>query len=315
MLYFQGPFRRFRRRVQRLSAGLKVHNMYNNLVNTMSNPAEKQALSIEVPMFSQLLSRYIAHAGQKLEWEKVHSPALNQIIPYNQLARPTDEAALFNRLAVLKLNGGLGTSMGMQGAKGALEVKNDLTFLDLVVQQITDVNSSHAVDIPLLLMTSFNTHDDTLRITQKYKNQVRIAPFIQSKYPRIMKDSLLPYATSEQYGSAWYPPGHGDVYTSLCRSGMLDRLLKEGKQYLFVSNSDNLGAMLVETPLIYGWNVDSRILQHMIHTKTDFLMEVTDRTKADITASLKKIMDKGGMELEIIANPKITDDGRSIIQA
>jgi UTP--glucose-1-phosphate uridylyltransferase len=45
--------------------------------------------------------------------------------------------------------------------------------------------------------------------------------------------------------TAWYPPGHGDLFNALQRSGVLDRLLSEGKQYLFVSNSDNLGAVLV----------------------------------------------------------------------
>ena len=37
------------------------------------------------------------------------------------------------------------------------------------------------------------------------------------------------------------PPGHGDIYCSLLGSGMLDRLVKAGIKYLFVSNSDNLG--------------------------------------------------------------------------
>jgi UTP--glucose-1-phosphate uridylyltransferase len=54
-------------------------------------------------------------------------------------------------------------------------------------------------------------------------------------------------------------------------TGVLDRLLAEGKEYLFVSNSDNLGAV-----------VDQRILQHMIDSDAEFLMEVTDKTKADV---------------------------------
>lgn len=133
----------------------------------------------------------------------------------------------------------------MQGAKSALEVRDGLTFLDLTVQQITHLNTTYGVDVPLVLMTSFNTYEDTLRITQKYnKKPIRIMQFGQSKYPRILKDSLAlcPQNGSDNAG-AWYPPGHGDLYTSLYRSGVLDRLLKEGKQYLFVSDADNLGAM------------------------------------------------------------------------
>lgn len=133
----------------------------------------------------------------------------------------------------------------MAGAKSALEVQNDLTFLDLTVQQIEHLNSTGRTDVPLLLMTSFNTEEDTLRIVKKYANhKVKITTFNQSRYPRIMKDSLLPIAKSVHEGkAAWYPPGHGDLYTSLYRSGLLGRLLSEGKEYLFVSNSDNLGAV------------------------------------------------------------------------
>ena len=134
---------------------------------------------------------------------------------------------------------------GMTGAKSALEVKNDMTFLDLTVRQIEHLNTSLKVDVPLILMTSFNTHDDTLRIIKKYANQqLRIVTFNQSRYPRINKETLLPCPkTADSDKSQWYPPGHGDLYNALVHSGVLDQLLAEGKQYLFVSNSYNLGAV------------------------------------------------------------------------
>lgn len=133
----------------------------------------------------------------------------------------------------------------MNGAKSALEVKNDMTFLDLIVRQIEHLNATNKVDVPLMLMTSFNTHEDTLRIIKKYANQpVRITTFNQSRYPRITKDTLLPCPVhAEDEKKAWYPPGHGDLYNALVHSGVLDQLLRDGKEYLFVSNSDNLGAV------------------------------------------------------------------------
>lgn len=227
------------------------------------------------------------------DWERIKSPAADQIVSYDDLPATTDPKSL-NRLAVLKVNGGLGTSMGMRpcepkspsssdtdvfcflgmtGAKSALEVKDDMTFLDLTVRQIEHLNTTYRVDVPLILMTSFNTHDDTLRIIKKYANQqLRITTFNQSRYPRIDKETLLPLprsATDDK--SKWYPPGHGDLYNALMHSGVLDQLLAEGKEYLFVSNSDNLGAV-----------VDQKILQHMIDTNAEFIMEVTDKTKADV---------------------------------
>ena len=141
--------------------------------------------------------------------------------------------------------------VGMTGAKSALEVKDDMTFLDLTVRQIEHLNTTHKVDVPLILMTSFNTHEDTLRIIKKYANQqLRITTFNQSRYPRIFKETLLPcpkHASDDK--KHWYPPGHGDLYTSLMHSGVLDQLLAEGKEYLFVSNSDNLGAVYVTSQL------------------------------------------------------------------
>ena len=135
----------------------------------------------------------------------------------------------------------------MTGAKSALEVKDDMTFLDLTVRQIEHLNTTNRVDVPLILMTSFNTHDDTLRIVKKYANQqLRITTFNQSRYPRIYKESLLPCPKSaDDDKKNWYPPGHGDLYNALYQSGVLDQLLSEGKEYLFVSNSDNLGAVYV----------------------------------------------------------------------
>jgi hypothetical protein len=135
----------------------------------------------------------------------------------------------------------------MGGAKSALEVRGDLTFLDIIIRQVEHLNTTEHVEVPLLLMTSFNTEEDTLRIVKKYANRdVKITTFNQSRYPRLTKESLLPLAKSVQDGKAsWYPPGHGDLYNALHRSGVLDRLIGEGKEYLFVSNSDNLAAVSV----------------------------------------------------------------------
>jgi len=196
------------------------------------------------------------------DWSKVTPPEEDQIISYQRL--PDAGTAALDKLAVLKVNGGLGTSMGkyepatetqyfaqqiigMNGAKSALEVQSNFTFLDLIVQQIEHLNTTANVDVPLLLMTSFNTEEDTLRIIKKYANRpVKITTFNQSRYPRLLRESLLPFAKNVQEGrAAWYPPGHGDLYQSLDRSGVLDRLLAQGKEYLFVSNSDNLGAMSI----------------------------------------------------------------------
>ena len=59
---------------------------------------------------------------------------------------------MLDKLVVLKLNGGLGTSMGCTGPKSLIRVRNEHTFLDLTVQQI-EVNIT--VSIALLYFVYF----------------------------------------------------------------------------------------------------------------------------------------------------------------
>ena len=193
-------------------------------------------------------------------------------MPYAELPEKTDPS-LLDKLAVLKLNGGLGTTMGCVGPKSIIEVREGMTFLDLSVRQIEHLNSQHNVNVPFILMNSFNTDEDTAVIIQKYANhRIELMTFNQSRYPRVNRETLLPTPKSalEDKG-AWYPPGHGDLFDAIMNSGLVDKLLAAGKEYLFVSNVDNLGAV-----------VDTRILEHMHQSGAEFLMEVTDKTKADV---------------------------------
>eukprot|EP01127_Copromyxa_protea_P023920 TRINITY_DN919_c0_g1_i1.p1 TRINITY_DN919_c0_g1~~TRINITY_DN919_c0_g1_i1.p1 ORF type:complete len:384 (-),score=112.86 TRINITY_DN919_c0_g1_i1:91-1242(-) len=187
--------------------------------------------------------------------------------------------------------------MGCKGPKSVIEVRNNKTFLDLTVKQVAHLNKSCGSTIPLVLMNSFNTHSDTLKIVRKYKDleNITIEQFNQSKFPRIAQDSMLPLL-HDHNGSLedWYPPGHGDLYPSFARSGLLDKYIAEGKEWLFVSNIDNLAA-----------TVDWRILKHAVSTDTDFIMEVTDKTRADIKGgTLIKYRDTPLQLLEIAQVPK-----------
>lgn len=135
-----------------------------------------------------------------------------------------------------------------------------MSFLDLIVRQIQHLNSAHrGANVPLILMTSFHTQEDTMRVIRKYANQqIRITSFYQSRYPKVLQDTLLPWPKdADEDSEQWYPPGHGDLYTSLFHSGVLDQLLAEGKEYLFVSNSDNLGAVYVFTLIKCQWHLMS----------------------------------------------------------
>lgn len=181
------------------------------------------------------------------------------------------EAALA-RTIVLKLNGGMGTSMGMDGPKSLLPVKEDLTFLDIIVRQVLHLRQTTGVGLPLVLMNSFVTHAATLAALEQYHELAQEVPltFVQSENPKIWAESLEPAAWPADPSKEWCPPGHGDIYASLVSSGMLSTLLAAGYEYAFVSNADNLGAVL-----------DPAILGYFAQEQLPFLMEVADRTPAD----------------------------------
>jgi len=327
-----------------------MRNELNNMMAGVTDPAKKKVFDAEMQSFFLLFNRFLTERakGEKLDWEKIHPPNPKQLLPYKTIEGV--DPSILNKLAVLKLNGGLGTTMGCVGPKSIIEVREGMTFLDLSVRQIEHLNSQYNVNVPFILMNSFNTDDDTARIIQKYQNHnINILTFNQSRYPRVDKESLLPCPTSAESDKAdWYPPGHGDIFDALQNSGLLDKLIAAGKEYIFISNVDNLGAV-----------VDLNIMQTMIDNQAEYVMEVTDKTKADVKGgtiidydgtvrllevaqvpkdhldefcstrkfkifntnniwcnlkAIKRVMDEDAMNLEIIINNKVTEKGQAIIQ-
>ncbi len=171
-----------------------------------------------------------------------------------------------NKTVTIKLNGGLGTSMGLNKAKSLIPIKDSLTFLDITARQAMQIGSQ------LVLMNSFATHDDTmasLEIIYKYKN-IKPLVFKQHRVPKVNESDLTPVDWPKDRELEWCPPGHGDIYLSLYTTHMLDYLLNSGYKYAFISNIDNLGAFL-----------DPKILGHFIKNDFSFMLEVADRTPMD----------------------------------
>ncbi len=180
--------------------------------------------------------------------------------------------AVLDRAVVIKLNGGLGTSMGMTQAKSLLEVKDGLTFLDVIARQVLEARRRSGALLPLVLMNSFRTREDSLAALERYPDLPADVPldFVQGRVPKLRADDLRPVEWPPDPSLEWAPPGHGDLYTSLAASGMLDALLERGYEIAFISNADNLGAVL-----------EPRILAWFARERMPFLMEVAERTVAD----------------------------------
>jgi UDP-N-acetylglucosamine pyrophosphorylase len=227
---------------------------------------------------SAVAIRAFLYQYQKLEQNDAGLIPENSISPLGPLSSMEDEAAYRGRsdvaaqTVVLKLNGGLGTGMGLEKAKSLLKIRHELTFLDIIARQFLNLCSTVAPQLKLILMNSFSTSDDTVAALARYPElgDPRDLELTQNKVPKIDVKSLAAADWPQNPSLEWCPPGHGDIYPSLLGSGLLDRLMSEDKKFLFVSNSDNLGATL-----------DLRLLEFFANSGAPFLMEVTARTAAD----------------------------------
>jgi UTP--glucose-1-phosphate uridylyltransferase len=185
-----------------------------------------------------------------------------------------DALAAIQATAIIKLNGGLGTSMGLDGAKTLLEVRDGKNFLDLIVAQVQHARQSYGARLPLVVMDSFRTHQETLAYLSEYPDlAVDGLPldFLQNAEPKILADGLGPVSWPADPSLEWCPPGHGDLYPALLGSGVLDSLLEAGFRYACVANGDNLGAAPDAT--LAGW---------FAGTGAPYAAEICPRTANDL---------------------------------
>ncbi|MCW2989771.1 MAG: UTP--glucose-phosphate uridylyltransferase [Solirubrobacterales bacterium] len=216
-----------------------------------------------------------AHYYRLLEAGETGLIAESEIEPVASLPDAEDlveeaPAELLDQAVVIRLNGGLGTSMGMSGPKSLLLARGEETFLDLIARQVLALRERSGARVPLVLMNSFATRDASLAELDGGLSADVAADFLQNKEPKVLVDGLAPAAWPSNPDLEWCPPGHGDLYTALQTSGLLEQMLERGYRYAFVSSSDNLAAVL-----------DPRILAWMAAEQAPFVMEVADRTEAD----------------------------------
>ena len=235
----------------------------------MNNKLDCLPLGPQREEFERLLGQVQSKKQNVLDWESIRSPSDGAQVEYQKLGDPGGYHENFSRLVIGRLNGGLGTSMGCDGPKSLIKVKGERTFLDLIIEQVRELNARWDANIPLLLMNSFYTEKEIRKFVDNI--DLPLITFTQNKFPRLSAGSLLPLNPDELGDHAWYPPGHGDFYNCIFEQGILRSLIEKGKDILFISNADNLGAV-----------ADAKILNYMIEKDIPFLIEVTPKTAADV---------------------------------
>ena len=199
----------------------------------------------------------------------------SDIEPYRSPQLDTDAADpdVMDRVATIRLNGGLGTSMGLDRAKSLLEVRDGLTFLDIIAEQTLASRRASGARLPLTFLHSFRTSADCLEALEAYP-ELAGGPIpielVQNSVPKLSAESFGPVEWPIDPELEWCPPGHGDLYTVLHAAGFLDSLAEHGFRHVFVANSDNLGAR--PDPVVAGWFASSG---------APFAIEAVRRTPSD----------------------------------
>ncbi len=238
-----------------------------------------QSKKLAAPVIAEFLRRVrLVHAGAsgKTDWHEIGDLGAGDYAKLEDLppvAPGPERDARLKQLVVIKLNGGLGTTMGLTKAKSLAKVKDGASFLEIIRRQILRLREESGAGVPLFFMNSFNTREDTLAepgIAELNQAADLPADFLQNMVPRIDRQTLSPAGDGSQ-DAHWCPPGHGDIFLALQTTGLLDQLLAKGYRVAFLSNGDNLGA-----------TADERMLQYFLDEKLDWISEVTPKTKADL---------------------------------
>lgn len=269
--------------------------------NAIRNKMKNEGLSEElITDFLSKVQRVIDGETGIVNWDHVHDliPTEDEIsleLIRNQYKEIHPE--VLSKLVVIKLNGGLGTSMGLSKAKSLAVIKGAHSFLSVIVEQIRYFRKTYQISIPLLFMDSYNTYQDCQdELKQLGFEQKLPSSFLQNKVPRILKENYEPISIPNNSKEEWCPPGHGDIYLSLKSSGLLDKLLGLGYQYAFLSNGDNLGA-----------TIEPHILEYLYSNQIDFAMEMTPKTLADKKggAIYRKIVDGKLLGYELLETAQV----------
>lgn len=223
----------------------------------------------EVNSFLRAFERFVS--GEKALIPETDIEAVDSVEKDSSLSDVSRD--VLARTAIVKLNGGIGTTMGLTCPKSVLEAHDGQNFLEITARQILATRERLDINLPFILLNSPSTHEPTMQALSDFDLEVEGLPLavVQGVFPRIEASTFEPINWDEEPELEWAPPGHGDLYGLLDRTGVLDQLLDAGYKYLFVSNIDNTGAVLSEE--IATWFANSG---------APFAAEVARRTPMDM---------------------------------
>ena len=214
--------------------------LINSLYNKTKNANKEDDANIEPIEF---IDKYKLN-GEYKHYEEIGKKAIKE-----------------GKLAAVTMAGGQGTRLGHKGPKGTFDIGLDShkSLFELLCDYLKEESKKYGVDIPWFIMTSKENNNDTVEFFKKNKYfgyEKNIYFFIQGQLPMIDTEGKILIGENGLIKEA--ADGHGGVYESLVKSGMVDKMKELGIEWVFIGGVDNCLVKMVD-PVLMGIAIDKNV--------------------------------------------------------
>lgn len=184
---------------------------------------------------------------------------LNEL--YKEYEEIGKKAIKAGKLAAVTMAGGQGTRLGHNGPKGTFDIGLDShkSLFELLCDTLKEASKKYEVQIPWFIMTSKENNEQTVEFFKKNKYfgyEKNIYFFVQGQLP--MLDTEGKILLGEDGLVKLASDGHGGVYESLVKNGMIDKMKELGVEWIFIGGIDNCLVKMVD-PVLMGMAISKNV--------------------------------------------------------
>ena len=238
-------------------------NFYDNMEESKQNKLLEQIENIDFELIKSLYDKTkdgIKNEDAEIEpIDFMDKYKLNE--DYKYYEQIGEKAIRAGKLAVVTMAGGQGTRLGHNGPKGTYDIGLDShkSLFELLFDYIKEQNEKYNVQIPWFIMTSKENNEATVKFFKDNKYfgyEKNIFFFIQGQLPMIDTEGKI--LIGEDYLIKEAADGHGGVYESLVKSGMVEKMKQLGVEWVFIGGVDNCLVKMVD-PVLMGIAIDKGV--------------------------------------------------------
>ena len=288
--------------ILRLHEQYHVIDHYRSLTSAQKDAFLRSTLALDLQLVFRLYEELNSKENTGKTFRNI-KPADVIRLPANasekkdmELAKITGETLLRQRkVAALIVAGGQGSRLGFEGPKGtyALSPVRGKTLFQLFSEQIKALSLRYGTTIPLLIMTSYDNHTDTIVFFAKnnYFGLPRqtVSFFSQEVLPALSPDGRLVVKDNTHLYTS--PNGHGGSLKAISDSGALSKLIDSGYEELFYFQVDNplvriadpaflgyhsLAGSQVSTKVVRRSSIEEKVGVYLNSNGKDAIIEYSD---------------------------------------